>query len=125
MYDCKLSVKSVYEEMFVTYATSVPMGIVKNINIIKTLIEAIRINYDLLPKSSLNVCFSKLLTNIRLPMLINYDCKIVRETPKNILLHTKLENRAISTRHLSLELSTNMTNLTARNVKSFKKYITR
>lgn len=28
--------------------------------------------------------------------------KTIKETPENILLHTKLENRALSTRHLSL-----------------------
>jgi hypothetical protein len=84
------------------------------------LIEAIRINYNLLPKSPLDICFNKLITYLRLPMLINCDCKTVRETPEDILLHTKLENRALSTRHISLELSTNMTNLAARNVKSFQ-----
>jgi hypothetical protein len=56
-------------------------------------------------------------------MLINCDCKTVREKPENILLHTKLENRALSTRHLSLESSTNMTNLTARNLKLFQVYM--
>jgi hypothetical protein len=38
--------------------------------------------------------------------------------PENTLLNTKLVNRALSTRHLSLVLSTNMMNLTARNLKS-------
>jgi hypothetical protein len=55
-------------------------------------------------------------------MLINRYCIIVRETPENILLHTKLENRAFTTRHLSLELSTNMTNLTAQNLEPFDEY---
>jgi hypothetical protein len=55
------------------------------------LIEAIGINYDLLPKYSLDIGFNKLITNLRLPMLINCDCKTARETPENILLHTKLE----------------------------------
>jgi hypothetical protein len=77
------------------------------------MIEAISINYDLLIKSSLDICFSKLITNLRLPMFIICERKTVRETPENILLHTKLENRALSTRYLSLNLSTNMTNLTA------------
>jgi hypothetical protein len=56
-------------------------------------------------------------------MLINRDCKIVRETPENILLHTKLENRALTIRHLSLELSTNMANLTGQNLKLSDEYI--
>jgi hypothetical protein len=56
-------------------------------------------------------------------MLINCDFKIVREAPENMRFHTKLENRAFSTRHITLELSTNMTNLTARNLKSFHEYI--
>jgi hypothetical protein len=49
-----------------------------------------RINYDLLPKSSLDTCLNILIANPRLPMLINRDCIIVRETPENILLHIKL-----------------------------------
>jgi hypothetical protein len=49
--------------------------------------------------------------------LMNCDCKIVRETPESILLRTKLENRALSTRHISPELKTKTTNVTARNLK--------
>jgi hypothetical protein len=89
----------------------------------EALIEVISINYSLLPKSSLDICFNKLITNLRLIMLINCDCKIITETPENILLHTKLANCALSTRHLSLELSTNITNLRARNLKPFDEYI--
>jgi hypothetical protein len=89
----------------------------------KTLIEAISIHYDLLTKSSLDICLNKLSTNLRLKMLINCDYKIVRETPENILLYTKLENSALSTRHLSLELITNMANPTAQNFKPFYEYI--
>jgi hypothetical protein len=85
--------------------------------------EAISINYDLLTKSSPDICLNKLITDLMLPVLMNCDCKTARETPENILLHTKLENRPLSTRHLSLELSTNMTNLTVRNLKSFEEYI--
>jgi hypothetical protein len=81
------------------------------------MVETINMNYDLLPQFSLDICFNKLFTNLRLAMLINCDCKIVRETPENILFHIQLENRTLSTRHLALELSTNMTNLTARNLK--------
>jgi hypothetical protein len=77
--------------------------------------EATSINYDWLPKSLLDICFNELITNIRLPMLIHCDCKTVRETPQNVILHTKLENRTLKIRHLALELSTNMTNLKARN----------
>jgi hypothetical protein len=94
-----------------------------NLKTQETLIEAISINYCLLQESSLEICFSKLLTNLRLPMMINCGCKTARETPGNILLHTKLENRAFTTRHLSLELSTNMTNVTARNLKPSDEYI--
>jgi hypothetical protein len=79
--------------------------------------EAISINYDLLPKSSLGICFNKLIISLRVIVLINCDSKTVRETPENILLHTKLENRALSSRHLSLESSTNVTNLVAQNLK--------
>jgi hypothetical protein len=56
-------------------------------------------------------------------MLINCGCKVVRETSENILLRTELENRALSTRHLSEELSTNMTNLKAQNLKLFEEYV--
>jgi hypothetical protein len=56
-------------------------------------------------------------------MLINCDCETVTERPENTPLHAKLENRAHSTRHLSLELSTNMTNLNTRNFKQFDEYI--
>jgi hypothetical protein len=83
----------------------------------ETLVEAITINFYLLPKSPLNIYSNKLIENLRLPMLINCDCKAVREAPEPTLLHMKLENRALSTRHLSLEFSANMTDLTARNLK--------
>jgi hypothetical protein len=90
----------------------------------ETLIEAISINYELLPESSLDICFNKLITNLGLPMfLIHCDCETVRDTPENILLHTKLENHTLSIRHLSLDLSTNVTNPKARNLKSFRDYI--
>jgi hypothetical protein len=79
--------------------------------------EVISTNYDLRPQSALDICFNKLITNIRLIMLIYCDCKTVKQTPQNILLHTKLQDRTLSTRHLSLESSTNMTNLTALNLK--------
>jgi hypothetical protein len=85
--------------------------------------EEISLYYDLPPKSSLGICSTELITNLTLIMLITCGWKIVRETPENILLHTKLENRSLSTRHLSLELSTNMTNLTGQNVKAFNEYI--
>jgi hypothetical protein len=88
----------------------------------ETPIKAISISYDLPVKSSLDICFNKLTTNLRLPILINCDCKTVTETPENILLHANLANCALSTRHLSLEFSTNMTNLKARSLKSLEKY---
>lgn len=53
-------------------------------------------------------------------MFIKCDCKTVQEARENILLHTKLENRTPSTRHLSLEVSTNVTNLKAQDFKSFQ-----
>jgi hypothetical protein len=86
------------------------------------MIQIISINYDLLPKFPLDNCFNKLITNLGEIILINCDCKIVRETPENILLHKNLENSALSTRHLSLELSTNMTNQTERNLKHISQY---
>jgi hypothetical protein len=63
-----------------------------------------------------------MITIIKLPTLINNDCKMLKETPENILFHTKPQNRAFRRSHLSLESSTNMTNLKARNLKSFDKY---
>jgi UDP-3-O-acyl-N-acetylglucosamine deacetylase len=87
------------------------------------MVEEININYELLPKSSLDICFNKLITHLRLQMLIKCDYKPVRETSENTLLYTKHENRALTISHLSLELSTNMTNLTVRNLKSFEEYI--
>jgi hypothetical protein len=83
----------------------------------ETVLEAISANYNLLPNSSLGICFNKLFTNLGLPTLINCDYKTARGTPKNTLLYTKLENLTLSTRHLSLELSTNVTNQTERNLK--------
>jgi hypothetical protein len=45
------------------------------------------------------------------------DIKTATETPHSTLLHAKLEIRATTTRHLSLDFSSNTTNLTARNLK--------
>jgi hypothetical protein len=39
----------------------------------ETPIKTISINYDLLPKSSPDMCFNKLITNLRMPMLIICD----------------------------------------------------
>jgi hypothetical protein len=60
------------------------------------MIEAIGINYDLFSKSSLNICFNKLITNLRLLMLINCGFKTARETPEHLLLYTKLEDGVLS-----------------------------
>lgn len=60
---------------------------------------------------------NKLITDLGLIMLIKSRRKIVRETPQNTVLHTKLKNREPSAPHL--DSSTNMTNLTARNLKPF------
>lgn len=79
------------------------------------LTEAIYINYNLRPKYSLEICFNKLITYIRLPNWIKCDRKTVRETSENTLLHTNLGNRALSTRHLEQVLSNNMTNITEQN----------
>jgi hypothetical protein len=46
-----------------------------------SLTKAISINYDLIPKSSLDIYINKLITDLRLPLLIECDCKTVRETP--------------------------------------------
>jgi hypothetical protein len=62
----------------------------------ETFIKAIRINYDLLPNSSLHVYFNQLIHNVTLPVLTHGDCKSVTETQENLLLHTKLENRAVN-----------------------------
>jgi hypothetical protein len=50
-----------------------------------TLIEAISINYDLLTKSSPDICLNKVITNLWLPMLTNHDCGIATETPEKLL----------------------------------------
>jgi hypothetical protein len=88
-----------------------------NLTTPETPMGAICINSDLPQTSSLDVCFNKHVTNICLPVLINCDCKIARDTPANTLLHTKPESRAVTTRHLSLQLSTNITKLMERNLK--------
>jgi hypothetical protein len=88
----------------------------------EAVIEGININYNLLEKSSLDISFNKLFTNLWLPLLKRCDYKTVRESPENILLHTELENPALSTCHIKLKLSTKMTNLTAQNLKSVTEY---
>jgi hypothetical protein len=80
------------------------------------LIEEISLNYDLRTKSSMGVCFSKLIPHLKLPVLMNCDCKTAR---KSTSAHKSL-NRAFTLRHLALEFSTNMTNLTILKLTSFK-----
>jgi hypothetical protein len=38
-------------------------------------------------------------------------------------MHTEVENRGLSARHLSLQWGTNMPNLMARNLKTLAEYI--
>jgi hypothetical protein len=59
------------------------------------MIETISINYDLCPKSSLDICFNEVITNLRLPMLTNSYRKTVIKTPENTLLHIKLKIRSV------------------------------
>jgi hypothetical protein len=58
----------------------------------QTLIEAIIINYGLLPKSSLDICFHKLITNLRLLVLINHVCKIMKTNAKKRSFEHKVWN---------------------------------
>lgn len=50
-----------------------------NLNTQEAVMQIKSINYDLLSKSSFGTCFNKLITNIRQPKAINYDCKTVSE----------------------------------------------
>jgi hypothetical protein len=65
------------------------------------LIEAITINYNLFPKSSLDTRFNKLITNLRLPMLMNLDCMTVEETPESPSAHRVGKQRAANTTSLT------------------------
>jgi hypothetical protein len=69
------------------------------------------------------IYFSKRITNLRLIISINCVVKLSEKHRQNKLLHTKLQNRPLSTRHVSLVFSTDMTNLTAQNSEPFDEYI--
>lgn len=87
-----------------------------NLNPQESLIKAISINDVLFLQCSLLIRFNYLNKNLRLPVLINCNRKIIRETPDNILLHTKRKSRALSTHHLSLEWYIDITNKRTQNL---------
>jgi hypothetical protein len=66
-----------------------------------TLIEATSINYDLLPKSSLDVCCNKLITNLRLLMLMNCDSNTVRKRHKHTFANKAWKPRLLNTQYLN------------------------
>jgi hypothetical protein len=58
-----------------------------NLKALEGLTKKNNIKCDLLAKFSLDTSFNKLITNHRQIMLINCECKFVRETLENISAH--------------------------------------
>ena len=89
----------------------------------ETLIQEMSMNYVLPPKFPLDKCLNKLNTELGLPMLINCDYKSLRKyARKRTSPHNTGKCQSINTR-CCLTIDTNMTNLMARNLKLWWRYL--